>query len=207
MTTYRGIFIVKNITRTLSVIAILAIALTGFSWKISTANAGPGKRATAANAPIRPEAYRIGVVNRKKAFDDYEKQQAAWAKLEKERETKQAVVDKQSDAIIAAQKKLAEDKTMSQTDKETVALKIQEDTLDYQNAFQKLQNEINVRANRFFADMMKEVDASVQAVGSAGNYHLIFEADPNPRSGSAVLYFSATIDITPQVIQHLNSGR
>ena len=108
----------KNITRTLSVIAILAIALTGFSWKISTAAAGAGKRATAANAPIRPEAYRIGVVNRKKAFDDFEKQQAAWAKLEKERETKQAVVDKQSDAIIAAQKKLAEDKRMVSTKKD-----------------------------------------------------------------------------------------
>lgn len=197
----------KNATRLFSVLAIAAIAAAGFSWKIDIANAGPGNRGGTNAAPIRPEAYRIAVVHRKKAFDEYNKQKQEWAKLEKEREVKQAEVDKQSDAINEAQKKLSEDKDMSQADKEALALKIQEDTLDYQNAFQKLQNEINVQANKFFATMMEDVDAAVQSIGSEGNYHLIFEADPNPRSGTAVLYFSATIDITPQVIQRLNGGR
>lgn len=196
----------KNSTRILSVLAILAVTLTGLSWNLKSASAGTGK-AGANAAPIRPESYRIAVVNRKQAFDEYNKQKTSWAKLQKEREAKQAVVDKQSDAIIAAQKRLAEDKKMSQAEKETLAIKIQEDTLDYQNAFQKLQNEINLEADKFFASIMTEVDAAVQAVGSAGNYHLVFEADPNPRSGGAVLYFSATIDITPQVIQQLNGGR
>lgn len=196
----------KNATRILSVLTILAIALTGFSWKIGIANAGPGKRAVNA-APIRPDAYRIAVVNRKKVFDEYNKQKESWGKLEKEREQKQAKVDKLADAINKERKTLTEDKTISQTDKETRALKLQEDTLDYENAFRKLQNEINVQADKFFSRMMKDVDAAVQAVGSEGNYHLIFEADPNPRSGGAVLYFSATIDITPQVVQHLNGGR
>lgn len=197
----------KNATRILSVLAILAMTITGFAWNLNFANAGTGKSKGANAAPIRPEAYRIAVVNRKQAFDEYNKQKQSWAKLEKEREAKQAVVDKQSDAIIANQKKLVEDKAMSQADKEALAIKIQEDTLDYQNAFQKLQNEINLEADKFFASIMTEVDAAVQAVGSAGNYHLVFEADSNPRSGGAVLYFSATIDITPQVIQQLNGGR
>jgi hypothetical protein len=48
------------------------------------------------------------------------------------------------------------------------------------------------------------VDEAVRLIGSEGNYHLILEADPDPRSGSAVLHFSATIDITPQVIVRLN---
>lgn len=198
----------KNATRIMSVLAILVVTVTGFSWKLDVANAGPGKRGgAAAAAPIRPEAYRIAVVNRKKAFDEYNKQKSAWATLEKEREAKQAVVDRQSDAITAATEKLKADKTMEQADKEAAALKIQEDTLDYQNAFTKLQNEINVQANKFFATMMEDVDAAVQAIGNEGNYHLIFEGDPNPRSGGAVLYFSATIDITPQVISKLNGGR
>ncbi len=197
----------KNATRIFSVLAVCAIALTGFSWKLDIANAGPGKRDAAAAAPIRPEAYRIAVVNRKKAFDDYKKQQTEWGALEKELEAKQAAADRQSDAINAAQKKFAEDKSLTQEQKEAMALKIQEDMLDYQTAFKKLQNEIDVAAKKFFDTMMKDVDAAIQTIGNEGNYHLIFESDPNPQARSAVLYFSATIDITPQVVALLNGGR
>jgi len=190
-----------------SVLALVAVAAGGFLWKLDVASAGAGNRESANAAPIRADAYRIGVVNRKKVFDEYNKQKAQWSALEKEREKKQAIVDEQSKAIEAQQKRLAEEKNLSQADKEALALKIQQDTLDYQNAFQKLQTEINAQANKFFAQMMEEVDAAVQQIGSEGNYHLIFEADPNPRSGTAVLYFSPTIDITSEVVQRLNGGR
>ncbi len=206
MTTYRGICIVKNAARIGSVVVLTAIALTGFTWNLNVANAGPGKRGDAAT-PIRAEAYRIAVVNRKKAFDEYKKQQIEWASLQKELDAKQKVADQQSDAINAAQKKFAEDKSLTKEQKEAMALKIQEDMLDYQTAFKKLQNEIDIAAKKFFDTMMKDVDAAVQAVGNEGNYHLIFEADPNPASGTAVLFFSATIDVTPQVIQKLNGGK
>ena len=197
----------KNASRIFSVLVLALIVGVGVSWNDNVANAGAGQRAGANSNPISPGTYRIAVVNRKQVFDEYNKQKSEWTSLEKEREQKQAVVDRQSDAIEADKKKLAEDKSLTQAQKEALALKIQEDTLDYQNAFQKLQNEINMRADKFFAAMMRDVDAAVQEIGSEGNYHLIFEADPNPRSGSAVLYFSATIDITSQVVEKLNSGR
>ena len=149
--------------------------------------------------------YKIAVVNRKEVFDNYDKQKREWGDLEAEKKKLQDQIDQLSNTISADKKKLEDSaSTMSEEQQQQLRDKIESDYRRYQTEFKRLQGEIDSKSRKFFGRMMEDIDAAVKEIGVSENYHLIFEADS--KSPTTVLYYSATIDITPEVITRLNKG-
>ncbi len=149
--------------------------------------------------------YKIGVVDRKQVFDDYNKQKEEWKALEAEKKDLQAEIDKLSDSITADKKRLEEGTGMTEEQKTELRDKIESDFRMYQTEFKRLQGEIDSKSRKFFLRMMEDIDAAIKEIGANENYHLILEGDPKVPNPS-VLYYSSTIDITSKVVERLNRG-
>lgn len=148
--------------------------------------------------------YKIAVVDRKEVFDNYDKQKKEWADLEAEKKKLQDQIDTLSNTITADKERLeSQTSSMSEEQQQQLRDKIESDYRKYQTEFKRLQGEIDSKSRKFFARMMEDIDAAITAIGTAENYHLIFEADS--KSPTSVLYYSETIDITSRVIARLNS--
>lgn len=151
--------------------------------------------------------YKIGVVNIKEVFDSYEKQKDEYAKLERERDERQKVIDQISTKIEASQKRHTELKAApSPSADEILALEeeIASDFGRYQAEFKRLQDEIDRREKKLLESLFNEIHEAVGEVGVRSNYHLILEGGQTGRSG--VLYSSTTLNMTRQIIDSLNAS-
>lgn len=148
--------------------------------------------------------WKIGVVNRKLAYDSYKKQVEETDRLEKKVETRQAGLDKMAEDIRKAREEFEQNAdSMSSEDQDRARQRISADFAAYQAELKKIQTEIDGEHALLIKHFRQDIDAAVTKVGEQGNFHLILESDPKIQS---VLYFSTSIDITPQVIALLNSG-
>ncbi len=160
--------------------------------------------AAPAGAQNEGAAYKIGIVDIKEVFDNYDKGHAVYAQLEKDAEANQAKVD-------ALQQQIDKDKeryhanrdSMSEADRIALEDQINEDSVDLQAQFNKLQGEIDLKEKRALEELFEDIQKSVSEIGASGNYHLVLEAGKSNSSG--VLYFSTTLNITQRVIEHLNT--
>lgn len=156
-------------------------------------------------APVMAQeakSYKIGVVNRKKVFDEYDKQIEGLKKLQAERDKLQVDMDALSDSITKKQENLRDAKNLSDEERARLTDEIQSEFREYEAEFRKRQGEMDQSSKRFMEDIMKDIRAAVTAIGQEGGYDLILEADP--LATSSVLYHSTSIDLTSQVILRLN---
>jgi Skp family chaperone for outer membrane proteins len=172
--------------------AMLAAAL---SYLVPAAQAQEGIQ--------NPPAYRIGVVDRKKVFDAYNRTKTDLAALQAEVESLQQNIDDLSDDIT--EKKAAYEageNTMLEEQREELKEDIESLYRRYKTEFKRMQAEIDSKHAKLIKKIRDEIDEAIGQIGVEEDYHLIFEGDP--KSGTGVLYFSTAIELTGKVIARLN---
>ncbi|MBI5091395.1 MAG: OmpH family outer membrane protein [Candidatus Hydrogenedentes bacterium] len=173
----------------------------------STATGAETKEAPAAApaAPVASGGYKIGVVSRYEALKAYDKRISEYKKLETERDTLQGPLNKMLEDIKADQKRYDDGKaTMSETDRKALEDTIQAAMRDLQAESKKRQGQVDDKEKRVIEAITADFEKAVKVVGEHENYHLVLEGDDNVPN-RIVLYFSDTIDMTPKVIEYLNS--
>ena len=147
--------------------------------------------------------YKIGIVNVKEVFDNYDKQKDGYTELENERNQRQKFIDGISAEVEVLQKRHTEEKdSLSQEDLDNLEDRIESRFGVYKAEYKRLQDEIDRKEKKLLESLFKEIQKAVGEVGAKGNYHLVLEGGQTGRSG--VLYFSPTLNMTQQVIDYLN---
>lgn len=161
-----------------------------------------------------PEAaaggFRIGVVNVKDVFDNYQKQKDLYEELRKSRDEMQKPITVLSDVIQKDQERYkAEKDTMGDADRKVLEEKIESNLTKYRAEFERAQQDINRQEKKLNEDVFREIYLAIQEVGAQGNYHLVFEsgefAAPIPARSGGLLYHSTTLNMTQKVIEHVNA--
>lgn len=149
-------------------------------------------------------AYKIGIVDRKKVFDNYNKQKEEYAKLQNDMKSMQAEIDALSKKVQDAKDRYEANKnTMPADQREALEQQIRADMVTYKSKYEQLQTEIDTRYAFLVRKIKEEIDEVVREVGAEENYHLILEGDP--KSASGVLYYASAIDMTSKILDRLNS--
>ena len=148
--------------------------------------------------------FKIGVVELKQVFDEYDRQKKLYKELKAERDKLQIPIDALTKKI-EANKTRYEDKTNPLPEAERIALKetIETDYSEYQLKIKQSQEKIDRREKTIFIEIIAEIQNSVEEVGLNENYHLIFDGGKSRTNN--LLYYSTTLNMTQKVIEHLNS--
>lgn len=148
--------------------------------------------------------YKIGVVNLKIVFDEYDKQKEQYEVLKVEVDKLQKPIDDLSERITK-DKETFDDETVNLTDEKRNKLQdsIEADLSKYKAAIQQSQEEVDRREKRIFDEIIGDIQIAVEEVGALGNYHLVFDSSKNRNNN--LLYFSTTLNMTQKVIDHLNN--
>lgn len=151
------------------------------------------------------DQYKIGVVNVKDVFDQYDRQKKEYAALRAERDAKQKNIDTLADTI-EAKKKTAREKGDSMTEEQRRAAAAEIDGLvrQFEADFRKLQGDIDSLEKLLLERVFKDIHKAIAEVAAKENYHLVLESGEGTRSG--VVFSSPTLDITQKVVDHLHSG-
>jgi Skp family chaperone for outer membrane proteins len=153
---------------------------------------------------ISPQ-HKIGVVNLKKVFDDYDKQKEMYAQLKAAKDEAQEPINELSATIEADRKRYEENKdTMTNDEKRDLEELVESNYSLYKSEFQRAQNEIDRKEKKILEELFEDIQKAVEEVGARENYHLIFEGDNQGRP-SGVLYFSTTLNMTQKVVEYLNT--
>lgn len=187
--------IVKTRTQLLIASIITAVACAAFGSNLVHAEDGAAAG-----------GYKIGVVDQSKVFEEYQKQKDQFSQLEKERKAKEDELQGKIDALdkqLNDYKKKKE--TMSEDQIDAFETKYKADMRDVKSQKDKYQSEINDKSMKVIRDLREDIRTQIQAIGSKENYHLILDADSDPRAQSSVIYFSTTINLTQRVIDDLNA--
>ena len=151
-------------------------------------------------------AYKIGVVNGVAVFEGYQKQRDELSGLRADVEQKQAQIDTQLRALDQEREQLsaqrdslpAEEFARRRDDWERKVS-------DLRLESRRLQEEVDRASSRVMERLREDIYSAIQTIGARDNYHLILDADRNPMAQSNVLYHSATLDLTQDVVDHLNA--
>lgn len=161
------------------------------------------KAEPASSTPKSSGGYKIGVFDRKKVLDGYNKVKNEYEELQKEVERRQVEIDALSDKIQAAKDKYQEEKeALSAGEQAEREAGIQAEYRQYQATLQTDQAGIDDKERLLMKRVFSEINEAVAKVGSQGDYHLILEG--NSRSG--VVYYSTTLDVTGQIVDELNKN-
>jgi len=188
--------IVKKRTQLLIASLVAAVACVGMGSSLVHAEDG----GTVAGG------YKIGVVDQSKVFEKYQKQIDQFAHLEKERKDKE---DELQAKINDLDQKLEDYKkkkdTMTEDQRDAFETDYKSKMRDVKAQKDKYQSEINDKSVKVIRDLREDIRSQIQKIGAKENYHLILDADSDPRANSSVIYFSTTIDLTQRVIDDLNA--
>ena len=157
-------------------------------------------------AQAQDSQFKIGVVDLKKVFDQYDKQKQLYIDLKTERDTLQKPIDELSKSIEANKTKYdkgKEDKSISEADLVVLKEKIEADYSEYQLKIRQSQEKIDRREKAIFEEIIVEIKKSVEEIGAKENYHLVF--DGGKSRTNSLLYYSTTLNMTQKIIDHLNS--
>lgn len=184
-------------SRLLSYLLAAAVVSTLLITHVCMVNAQGGE-----TDPSR--AYKIGVVDMQRVMDDYNKRKIEVGKLEKEAEELRAAFKDREEKISKA---IEDFKDSSEPLNDELRTE-REDEL--RNNMHKLEsdarqadNDLKRKQRRLKDSLLKDIMRAVDEVAAAGNYHLIFEADPETRTG--VLFYSTPLNMTQKVVDKLNS--
>lgn len=183
-----------------------SIHCLAFVIALLLATAGTAQADTPESAP---GAYRIGVVNVKEVFDNYQKQKDLYEELRTTRDELQKPITALSDQITKDQERYKNEKdTLGEADRKLLEEKIEAAVTKYRAEFERSQQDINRQEKKLNEDVLNEIYLAIQEVGAQGNYHLVFEsgetAAPIPARAGGLLYHSTTLNMTQRVIEHLN---
>lgn len=147
--------------------------------------------------------FKIGVVNMKSVFDEYDKQKIKYKELQVEVEKLQTPINKLSDTITENKKKY-EDKSSGLSDEERSVLQdqIETDFSKYKSDVKLSQEKVDREEKKIFEEVISDIQVAVEEVGAKENYHLIFDGGKNRNNN--LLYYSTTLNMTQKVIDHLN---
>ncbi len=161
--------------------------------------------ALAQDPPTQPAQYKIRVVDRKRVFDEYDKTQQALNILEKERDQKQGLIDRQIEAVQVKEQEFDSGKNlMTDEERRNLADEILGLRQACQQEAERLQQELNLDQAKLIRKSRREIDEVITAIGNEESCHLILEIDP--KSQTNVIYYSTTIDITEKVVGRLNGS-
>lgn len=173
--------------------AVVTAVMTGVAFSASAQAQAPA--AGSGN-------YKIGVVDRKQVFDEYGKKKTQWdtlssekTKIEAELNASFETLKKEKDDFDTKKAGLSDEQRSAQ---ETALSK---KLADLRFSAQARQKELDEKGEKIIKELRQEIDAAVKAIGAAGNYHLILEADT---AFSSVIYFEESMNITPEVIRYVN---
>lgn len=149
------------------------------------------------------QAYKIGVVDLQRVTDSYTKLAGQVKEWQAEADTRSEEVRalreglrKEVEAFAAERGELSEDE---RNDRET-ALDQHALRLDAQE--REIRASLDRKHRNIKNTLLKDIVATVNAIGQEENYHLVLEADPETRTG--VLYHASAIDMTSKVIERMN---
>lgn len=151
--------------------------------------------------------YKIGVVDRKRVFEEYEKQKELLGGLEAEAQRLEEELNKEIEAFEQEFERIQQ--------REESGILSEDELLDLQQQFrerentlkskkQEWQRNLDIKTERVLSEIRRDIYEAVQVVGNQNDYHLILEADQDPRARTSVLYYVSAIDVTQKVIDHLN---
>lgn len=150
--------------------------------------------------------YKIGVVDMQYLLAEYNKRKQKYDDLQKEVDNLQKEIDNMSNQIEADTKRYRDNQaSMSDTERFDLKTKIETAAATYRGELERRQRIIDNMEEQVLVEVMKDVQATIDQVAQAGNYHLILNARGGARG--TVLYYSPTIDITSQVLTRLNASK
>jgi Skp family chaperone for outer membrane proteins len=166
---------------------------------------GAGIAAQAQDLPTTTN-FKIGVVDRSRVFEAYEKQEAELGKIQAAKEGREKELQAEIDKLEARlQTYTGNREGMTPEQREKFEVDFKADERGLQQKKENYQSELADRTARVIRDLRGDIDEAIQAIGNQENYHLILDTDRDPRAQSNVVYFSTTIDLTGRVIERLNS--
>jgi len=149
--------------------------------------------------------YKIAVVDLQMLIKEYDKREQMYGELRAEVDKLQVDIDALSDKIEENKEKYDKNKdSMSDDEEFQLKTEIESDYADYQSELRKRQRIIDNKEEKVLKEVLRDIEKKIALVGSEENYHLILNAGGGTRGG--VLYHSPTIDITPKVLEKLNSA-
>ncbi len=151
------------------------------------------------------KSYKIGVVDMQLLLAEYDKRKTKYDDLQAEVDKLQVDIDEMSKNIEAAKKKYEESRdSMTEDERFDMRTEIEADHARYQAELASRQRQIDTMEERVLKEVIKDVQAAIEKLAEAGNYHLVLNGRGSPRG--SVLYHSPTIDITSKVLAELNKG-
>ncbi|MFA7691794.1 MAG: OmpH family outer membrane protein [Candidatus Hydrogenedentes bacterium] len=147
--------------------------------------------------------YRIAVVDMSLLMSEYNKRKAKYNELQKEVDRLQQEIDSMSQRIEKAKSDYeAKKDSMSDDERFDKRSQIESDFVQYRSELERRQRLIDTQEERVLKEVVNDIEAVIAKVAEKDRYHLILNASKGTRA--SVLYHSATIDITSQVLQDLN---
>jgi outer membrane protein len=147
--------------------------------------------------------YKIGVVDVKEVFDEYDKQIKEYKALEVEKERLQKPITELTKKIEKNQERLKDESlNLSEEERETIEGEIELDYSRYRSSFQQSQEEMDLVEKKVFDALVADIQTAVEEVGAKENYHMVFDGSKTRNNG--LLYFSTTLNMTRKIIDHLN---
>lgn len=162
-----------------------------------------GSAAAQAAAEKSAGGYKIGVVDRKAVFDEYQKKINEWAALEKKKKGIEDQLNAKFDALKKDREAFQQAAdSMTETQRSQKESELNKRLLDLQTEARLKQDEVTKDGERIIKAVTGEINAAIQKIGQDGGYHLILEADT---AISSVVYFAEPLNITGQVKQYLET--
>jgi len=156
-----------------------------------------------ASAQEQTSQYRIAVVDMSTLMAEYNKRKEKYDELQKEVDTLQVEIDAMSKRIEKAKEEYEANRSnMTDDERFDKRAQIEADFAQYRSELDRKQRLIDTKEERVLVEVVGDIEKAIAKVAESEGYHLILNAARGPRA--SVLYHSATIDITPRVLQMLN---
>ena len=124
--------------------------------------------------------------------------QAAAKRLEAEFGPRKAKLDQEKEAIDATQKRLDEDKTLSEEDRKKLSKDLADKTVLFNVETDQDDSDLEQAQNKVVSDIGRKMVAVIVEVASASGYAMVFDVST---SRAPLLYAENATDITSDVIR------
>ena len=148
-------------------------------------------------APARATP-KVALVNIQDAIIGTADGQAAAKRLEEEFGPRKAKLDREKVAIDAMQKRLDEDKTLSEDDRRKLSKDLADQTVLFNVETDQDDSDLEQAQNKVLSDIGRKMVAVIADVASASGYAVVFDVST---SRAPLLYAENATDITSDVIR------
>jgi len=148
--------------------------------------------------------YKIGIVDLQRVMDSYDKRTTEVAKLEEEVEKRKDEIEQLKQSFETELKQFRESSSeLSEDERTDREAELDRRAFALEGTVRQAETGLERKRRRLKNELLKDIVAAVTEIGDSENYHFILEASPESPTG--VIYYTPTTEITPKVIEHLNS--